>query len=180
MDHKKQFLSISDIEKLEQIYNHISDFINSDICKYLKTIDIIDNNKNKIIIIKYQNNKNINILRKIKIKKVIIFQNISKNIIDRQNIKPFGKAINTNNKPTIDNEIEINKNNNKNLDNNIIITNTNTNNVKESKIKYNPNNYDYIVNCTLNIIYVKKTKLMLINIFLQLYIIIILKYLNLN
>ena len=138
MDHKKQFLSISDIEKLEQIYNHISDFINSDICKYLKTIDIIDNNKNKIIIIKYQNNKNINILRKIKIKKVIIFQNISKNIIDRQNIKPFGKAINTNNKPTIDNEIEINKNNNKNLDNNIIITNTNTNNVKESKIKYNP------------------------------------------
>ena len=138
MDHKKQFLSISDIEKLEQIYNHISDFINSDICKYLKTIDIIDNNKNKIIIIKYQNNKNINILRKIKIKKVIIFQNISKNIIDRQNIKPFGKAINTNNKPTIDNEIEINKSNNKNLDNNIIITNTNTNNVKESKIKYNP------------------------------------------
>ena len=134
MDYKKKFLSTLDNIKLEKIYNHVSDFVDSDICKYLKTIDIIDNNDNKIIIIKYQNNKNINIIRKIKIKKVIIKQNISKNIIDRQNIKPFGKAINSNNKATIDKEIEINKNNN--LDKNIMIIDTN--NIKESKIKYSP------------------------------------------
>ncbi len=53
MDYKKKFLSTSDNIKLEKIYNHVSDFVESDICRYLKTIDIIDNIDNKLIIIKY-------------------------------------------------------------------------------------------------------------------------------
>lgn len=133
MDYKKKNLSTSDNIKLEKIYSHVSDFVESDICRYLKTIDIIDNIDNKLIIIKYQNNKNIIIIRKIKIKKVIIKQNISKNIIDRYNIKPFGRAINSNNKATFDKEIEMNKNNN--LDKNTMTMDTD---IKESKIKYNP------------------------------------------
>lgn len=93
----------------EHVDTYARDLIDDNYCKQICNIEITDYNKNNIkeLIIKYINCDNKNVTRKTQIQKKEITKLISKSIYDRKFIKPFGKALNDNNMPTRDKEIQI-------------------------------------------------------------------------
>lgn len=132
MSDKFKLLSNISNDIKQQINKFADDLLSDDNCKYIIDIQIKNNIDNiKIINIKYININNKTITRIIKIKKNIIKYNASKNILN--NIKPFGKALTSNNKAMIEKEISINK-----------ISNINQNKNKKSSIKISTNNIDNI------------------------------------
>lgn len=129
-----ELLKLPNFDEIEKNINqHANDLIENNECKKIIDVIIELENNSKNLIIKYININNQIIKRTIKIK----INKILKRVLERQNITPFGKAINGNNKPVIDKEITIEKSINKKIENNkesIIKANT----VEKTVVKYKP------------------------------------------
>lgn len=102
-------------DNYEQIFKHIQlhalDLLEENYCKEIFSAKITNFNDENIkdFIVKYKNIDDNIVTRKIKIQKNYIKTKISKGVLDRQNIKPFGKALDGNNQPTLDKLISISK-----------------------------------------------------------------------
>ena len=124
-DTSKLNNEILNLSNCDEIKKHICDYafdlINKDYCKEILSGEISDFDKDDIkeFIIKYINIKNENVTRKIKIKQYLKKTRYAKGVYDRLSIIPFGKALEGNNSPTIENEITITKTLNKTIENNI-------------------------------------------------------------
>jgi len=118
----QEILNSSNYNKIEEhIINYAYDLIDEDNCKKILSAEITDFDKDNIksFIIKYLNKENKNVTRTIKIKQSTIIKMIPRGVYERQNIKPFGKALESNNFPMLDKEIFITKSINKTEENNI-------------------------------------------------------------
>lgn len=116
-DELQKNTNFSDLNEI--VLKYADDLISEDTCLKIlevKQSEIIDNIKE--INIKYTNKNNENVIRRIKVEISKIIRHIPKGVYDRQNIKPFGKAVNTNNKATLDKIINIDKPINKIKENN--------------------------------------------------------------
>lgn len=103
------------IDNYEQILKHTQlyafDLLEENYCKEIFSAEItnFDEDNIKNFILKYKNIDDNIVTRKIKLKKSFIKTKISKGVLERQKIKPFGKALDGNNQPTLDQLMSISK-----------------------------------------------------------------------
>ena len=82
--------------------------IDSDNCVKILDCTISDLKDDiRSISIKYLNKNIENVTRVIKLRETKRLRKISRGVYERQNLKPFGKALNGNNKPKIDQEMSL-------------------------------------------------------------------------
>ena len=105
----------------KHILKYTYDLIDDNYCKEILSAEITDFDEDNIkdLIIKYINIDNNIVTRTTKLRQSTIIKKIPKGVYERQNIKPFGKALEGNNSPMLEKEIYITKSINKTEENNI-------------------------------------------------------------